>query len=75
MMGELVEVTHDGGIVWHYINPVAAYGPMKQGDKIPETPKGGRNNWVFKARRYPPDFPGLQGKDLTPKGYIELPAD
>lgn len=75
MMGEILEVAPDGEIVWHYINPVSPSGPMTQGHEIPESPKSGRNNWIFKALRYPPDFPGLAGKDLSPKGYIELPAD
>ena len=25
---------------------------------------------VFQAHRYGPDYPGLKGKDLTPKGQI-----
>jgi len=31
-------------------------------------------NAVFKVHRYAPDYPGLAGRDLTPKGVIELPA-
>jgi hypothetical protein len=30
-------------------------------------------NNVFNVQRYPPDYPGLAGRDLTPGGYIELP--
>lgn len=29
---------------------------------------------VFQALRYSPEFPGLQGKDLTPGAFIELEA-
>jgi hypothetical protein len=29
---------------------------------------------VFKIHRYPLDYPGLKGKDLTPLGPIEQPA-
>ena len=28
-------------------------------------------NAVFRVTRYAPDFPGLVGRDLTPKGTIE----
>ena len=31
-------------------------------------------NAIFKVLRYPPEYPGLVGRDLTPKGVIELPA-
>jgi len=34
------------------------------GKGIPPMPKP--QNSVFKAYRYAPDYPGLQGKDLTP---------
>ena len=29
---------------------------------------------MFKVHRYAPDYAGLVGRDLTPKGVIELPA-
>ena len=29
---------------------------------------------MFKVHRYAADYPGLAGRDLTPKGVIELPA-
>ena len=27
----------------------------------------------FKVHRYPPDYPAINGRDLTPQGVIELP--
>ncbi|MFQ5720926.1 MAG: aryl-sulfate sulfotransferase [Candidatus Aminicenantales bacterium] len=42
--------------------------PRQQG-RVPgmgSPPKPGPQNSVFKAYRYAPDYPGLQGKDLTP---------
>ena len=27
-------------------------------------------NKLYRAHRYPPDYPGLQGLDLTPKGTV-----
>jgi hypothetical protein len=63
--GDLFEVTSNAEIVWEYINPVNAQGPVMQGD-VPGS------NRVFRCYRYPPDYPGLQGHDLTPNGPIEL---
>ncbi|MBT8380247.1 MAG: aryl-sulfate sulfotransferase [Ignavibacteria bacterium] len=65
--GEFFEVTPNGEIVWQYINPVIASGPMRQGDPIPV----GQNR-VFRTYRYAPDYPGFIGKDLTPGDPIEL---
>ncbi len=63
--GLFFEVDPDGVIVWKYINPVTASGPLAQGD-IPS----GVN--VFKIRRYPLDHPGLQGHDLSPGAQMEI---
>lgn len=63
--GHLFEITPAGNIVWDYISPILASGPATQG----QTPNGGT---LFRAFRYAPDYPGLQGKDLTPGEPIEL---
>jgi hypothetical protein len=65
--GVLFEVTADRQVVWEYVNPISASGPLPQGASA----KGVRNN-VFKARRYGPSFTGLKGRDLSPKGGLEL---
>ena len=31
---------------------------------------GDSYNAVFKCQRYSPDYPGLEGKDLTPMGTL-----
>jgi len=67
--GIFFEVTAEKETVWQYVNPVTATGPLTQGDIVPET---GRPTRVFMCYRYAPDHPGLEGKDLTPKGPIEL---
>ncbi|MBT8386804.1 MAG: T9SS type A sorting domain-containing protein, partial [Ignavibacteria bacterium] len=54
-------------IVWLYINPVIATGPMTQGDPIPT-----QQNRVFRSYRYAHDYPGFVGKDLTPGDPIEI---
>jgi hypothetical protein len=58
-------------MVWKYVSPVAslvatAPGPVAQG----QIPTG---SGVFTAYRYPADYPGLAGHDLTPGDPIELP--
>jgi hypothetical protein len=67
--GEFIEVTPESEIVWLYINPVNRNGPMNQGDE----PEG---NNVFRVHRYSPDFPGFDGRDMTPGEPIErYPTD
>lgn len=68
--GTFSEVTPQGEEVWRYVNPVTDEGPIVQGDTMREPQK----NWVFKVRRYPPDYPAFAGRDLTPKGTVELPG-
>lgn len=74
--GRIFEVTQEGDVVWDYISPVAVGRIFAQGDTIP--PHGFNPNWganvLFRAYRYKPDYAGLQGRDLTPKGPIEALA-
>ena len=77
--GTLFEVTPAGKTVWKYINPLAGKGPLRQGELVPPTQSesGSRVRWtntVYRAYRYAPDYPGLQGLDLTPGELIELYA-
>jgi len=65
--GRFFEVTNEGELVWLYVNPVIASGPMYYEDPIP-----GTQNWVFRVYRYAADYPGFDGKDLTPGDPIEL---
>lgn len=65
--GWFFEVTSTGEIVWNYLSPVIAGGPVKQGIIPPET----ANN-VFRCNRYPLDYPGLAGYDLTPGAPLEI---
>ncbi|MBW1766901.1 MAG: aryl-sulfate sulfotransferase [Deltaproteobacteria bacterium] len=69
--GHFFEVTKEGEVVWEYINPVGD----RTGDdygiyEIMNDGAGTRFNSVFRCHRYGPDYPGLAGKDLTPKGPI-----
>ena len=69
--GLLEEVTPAGEIVWKYISSVVQEGPLTQGQTSGLDPKGEGMNSVFKVRKYAPDYAGLVGQDLTPRGPIE----
>lgn len=67
--GVFFEVNQNDETVWKYVNPVTPQGEvLTQG----ENPLSGN---IFQVVRYGPDFPGFQGKDLTPKDPIELNFD
>jgi hypothetical protein len=69
--GHFFEVTRDREVVWEYINPVGDRTGDEYGiHKIMTDSVGRTFNSVFKVVRYPLDYPGLDGKDLTPKGPI-----
>jgi hypothetical protein len=59
--GRFLEITPVEEIVWEYINPVTANGPLAQGDTLPPG-----SNFVFRATRYAPDYPGFRGHSLLP---------
>lgn len=61
-LGEFVEVTAAGEVVWHYDNPVYGYD-----EDI------GWGNFVFRAERYPADYPAFEGKYLTPGKLLSVP--
>ena len=74
VIGNLFEVTPAGATVWQYVNPMVRGGILAQGENPGKDMRGHLWNAVFKVHRYAPDYQGLKGKDLTPKGVIELPA-
>ncbi len=63
--GHLFEVTTDSQIVWEYVNPITASGPLTQGDPVV-------GNLIFQSSRYAANHPGLMGRDLTPGGPLEI---
>ena len=76
--GTVLEVTPAGETVWQYINPVLNRNRrLYQGAPMPyrtlnTTPAVQRwQNFFYRTHRYPPDYLGLQGLDLTPKGTVE----
>jgi len=63
--GRLFEIAPNDSIVWQYIVPVNALGPVSQGLQPV-------SNNTFQAVRYGADFSAFIGKTLTPQGPIEL---
>jgi len=63
-MGRMFEVESEGTLTWEYQNPDTGMGVVTQGNTF-------TNSGVFKVRRYPPVYPGLVGKDLTPGDPVE----
>lgn len=63
--GHFFEIDPAGNKVWDYVNPVGLSGPGTQG----LTPG---LNFTFRITRYAPDYPGLEGYDLTGGEPIEL---
>jgi hypothetical protein len=63
--GRLFEIDDLGDRHWLYVNPVGNTGPVVQF----QTPVG---NITFRATRYLPSYLGFVGRDLSPKGTIEL---
>ena len=64
--GRLIEVRPDGEVVWEFVNPKTRDGLIKQGD--PPNPDGDSLNLnrLFRVHKYPPDYPGFEGKDMRP---------
>jgi len=63
--GRISEIEPSGSVVWSYENPKGGSSYV-QGDIIPNS-----DNQVFRAEKYPIDFAGFIGKDLTSTGIIE----
>jgi hypothetical protein len=65
-VGRLLEIIPKGEVVWEYVNPVT-------NSEIVKTLITSEHENVFggwSPLRYLEDFPGLAGKDLSPKGLI-----
>ena len=68
-VGRMVEVTPDGEVIWEYVNPVTWGGQIVK-TLITSDPDHQNvfNGWS--PLRWAPDYPGLAGKDLSPKGAV-----
>lgn len=73
-IGQFLEVTSNGEIVWEYICPVDQTGPLNQGDqlKVDQARPDERMNSVFRIYKYAPDYPAFDDKTIIPGDFIEL---
>jgi hypothetical protein len=61
-------------IVWKFISPFTDTGALTQGEPVPAGLRPDFEaymNLVFRLYRYPPNYPGFAGKDLTPGDPLE----
>jgi hypothetical protein len=72
-VGQFLEVNSALEIVWKYICPVAATGPLTQGAAIPTDAArvGELMNSVFRVYKYPLDYAAFKGRTLTPGSTVE----
>lgn len=66
--GYAFEMTPENEIVWEYIVPIKNGTFISQGETA-------QNNLTFRIKRYPEWYSAFEGKDLTPKGFMELNPD
>lgn len=68
--GYITEMTKNREIVWEYKVPLkAGIGQNTSTVLVPG------DNQTFRAQKYPKDFLAFMGKDLSPKGSLELNPD
>ena len=70
--GRFFEIGSDSVLLWKYISPVIDTVPLNQGDTVPRTDAWTLKNIVHRSPRYPLNYVGLQGHDLTPGYPVEL---
>ncbi len=63
--GRISEIAKNGDVIWSYINPVGATVNTQYSSS------SAVQNFIFRAEKYTPDFPGFVGKNLTSNGTIE----
>lgn len=68
--GYTFELNPDNEIVWEYRTPLVGGAPATQGDSLIVN-----NNLTFRFNRFPTDYSAFEGRDLSPKGWIELEPD
>ncbi len=71
--GQFREVTPSGEVVWKYVCPVDATGPITQGSLPPSdtTHPDETMNSVFRIYKYSVDYPAFTGRYLVPGDYVE----
>ncbi|MCF8274311.1 MAG: aryl-sulfate sulfotransferase [Flavobacteriaceae bacterium] len=64
-LGQISEITKTGDVLWTYRNPTGQNISNQFDDLILYF------NSIFRGEKYPPNYIGFTGKDVTPKGIIE----
>ncbi len=73
--GLILEIDAADNVLWSYCNPVFRVGPeMKKLEKWHSGPPAG-GNLLFRAYKYPPDYPAFAGKELVPGRLLKEVAD
>lgn len=66
--GRLFEINPQKEIVWEYISPVRSNGPTTQGSFA-------SGNSIFRAYKFPSDYPGFADRELIPGELLEGDSD
>jgi hypothetical protein len=64
--GRISEIEKNGTLIWSYKNPTGADTTIYNQNEVNLT-----SNSIFRGDKYPSDYIGFTGKDLTPIGIIE----
>lgn len=64
--GRISEIRKDGTLVWSYKNPTGVGTTIYNQNETSTN-----SNTMFRGDKYPTNYPGFIGKDLTPTGIIE----
>jgi hypothetical protein len=65
--GYTFEITPSDEIIWEHITPLRGGVAVSQGESL-----GNNDNQTFRMNKYPLDYSAFDGRDLSPKGFIEL---
>ncbi len=68
--GYAFELTPDNQLAWEYVVPLKNGQPVSQGTNLVLN-----DNLTFRMDRYPATYSAFNGKDLSPKGWLELEPD
>ena len=68
--GTFFEIDSSENEVWRYVSPVTIFGIAEQG-LIVTNPAGDGTNFVFRATKYPQDYPAFTGRNMSPSTPIE----
>lgn len=68
--GMISEINSGGETLWTYVSPLSSDGIVAQGRDILNT--NGISNLMYRARKYPIDYPVFADKDLVAQEEIEL---